>query len=69
MQNQVPKIQNYKSGFFPDFPDPVFSRKIFLGEVGGGQILAHFIAQVKVSYFIYKLKLWHDVADAKSAEN
>ena len=69
MQNQVPKIQNYKSGFFPEFPDPVFSRKKIVGEVGGGQTLAHFIAHVKVSCYIYKLKLWHDVADAKSVEN
>ena len=35
----------------------------------GGQILAHFIAHMKVSYFIHKLKLWQDVADAKSTEN
>ena len=66
MQNQVPKIQNYKSGFFPEFPGPVFSRK---KNGGGGQILAHFIAKVKVSCYIYKLKLWHDVADVKSVEN
>ena len=45
------------SGFFPE------------KKRGGGQILAHFIAHMKVSYFIHKLKLWQDVADAKSLEN
>ena len=66
----MPKnIWNLLSGFFPEFRDPVFSQKKIVGEVGGGQILANFIAHVKVSYFIYKLKLWHDVADAKSVEN
>ena len=69
MQNQVPKIQNYKSGFFPEFPDPVFPGKKIVGEVGGSQTLPHFIAHVKVSCYTYRLKLWHDVADAKSVEN
>ena len=68
-QNLIEISWNFVSGFFPDFPDPVFSRKKIVGEVGGGQIFAHFIGHVKVSYFIYKLKLWHDVADAKSEEN
>ena len=68
-QNLTSNIRNLISGFFPELPDPVFSREKIVGEVGGGQIFAHFIGHVKVSYFIYKLKLWHDVADAKSVEN
>ena len=67
-QNLTPKFQNLKSGFFLDFPDPVFSQKKKLGEVGGGQTLGHFLALTKISCFIYKLELWHDVADAKTLE-
>ena len=40
-----------------------------MGELGGGQIFAHFIGNIKISSFIYELKLWHDVADAKNREN
>ena len=67
-QNLIPKIRNPTSGFFPDFPDPVFSQKKKLGEVGGGQTLGHFLALTKISCFIFKLELWHDVADAKTLE-
>ena len=67
-QNLTPKIRNLKSGFFPDFPDTVFSGKKNLGEVGGGQTLGHFLALTKISCFIFKLELWHDVADAKTLE-
>ena len=68
-QNLIEISGNFISGFFPDFPDPVFSWKKFVGELGGGQILAHFIAHVKISCFKYKLKLGHDGADAKNREN
>ena len=64
-QNLTKNIWNLKSGFFPEFPDPVFSRKKSVG----GQILVHVIAHVNVSCFIYKLKLGHDGADTKNAEN
>ena len=68
-QNLIEISWNFVSGFSPDIPDPVFSWKKIVGEVGEGQIFTHFIAHMKVSYFTYKLKLWHDVADAKSTEN
>ena len=42
-QNQFKNSQNFESGFFPDFPDLVFSPKKNVGEVGGGQILDHYI--------------------------
>ena len=68
-KNLIENSRNIESGFFPDFPDPVFSRKKRVRGLAGGQILAHFIAHVKVSCFIYELKLGHDGADAKNAEN
>ena len=40
-----------------------------MGELGGGQILAHFIGNKYILSFIYKLELWHDVADVKNREN
>ena len=58
-QNLTPKFRNLKSGFFQE-------KK--LGEVGGGQTLGHFLALTKISCFIFKLELWHDVADAKTLE-
>ena len=68
-KNLIENSRNFESGFFPDFPDPVFSRKKRVRGLARGQILAQFIAHVKVSCFIYKLKLGHDGADAKSREN
>ena len=47
-QNLIKNSRNFESGFFPDFPDPVFSRKKRVRGLAGGQILAHFIAHVKV---------------------
>ena len=40
-----------------------------MGELGGGQILAHLIGNKYILSFIYKLVLRHDVADVKSREN
>ena len=68
-QNLTKNIWNLISGFFPEFPDPVFSPEKKVREVAGGQILAHAMAHVKLSCFIYKLKLGHDGADTKNAEN
>ena len=39
-QNLVKDTGNFGSGFFPDFPDPVFSRKKNVGEVGEVKLLA-----------------------------
>ena len=54
-QNLVKNTGNFGSGFFPDFPDPVFSRKKNVGEVGGGQTLGHFMGLIYIACFIYKL--------------
>ena len=40
-----------------------------MGEVGGGQILAHLLGNIKILSFMYKLELGHDGADAKNREN
>ena len=68
-QNLIENIRFLGSGFLPDFPDPVFSRNKRVRGLAGGQTLAHFIAHVKVSCFIYRFELGHDGADAKNAEN
>ena len=47
-QNLIEDIRFFGSGFFPDFPDPVFSRNKRVRGLAGGQTLAHFIAHVKV---------------------
>ena len=67
-QNLVKNTGNFGSGFFPDFPDPVFSRKKNVGEVGGGQTLGHFMGLIYIACFIYKLGLGHDGAEAKTLE-
>ena len=68
-KNLIENSRNFESGFFPDFPDPVFSRKKRVRRLAGGQILAHFIAHVKVSCFIYEFIWWQKVADMKNAKN
>ena len=39
-QNLVKNTGNFGSGFFPDFPDPVFSGKKMWGRLGEVKLLA-----------------------------
>ena len=69
IQNQVPKIWNFKSGFFPDFPDPVFSRKKKLGRLGQTTTIAHFVTQSYNNCQTLVLERWRKVEHEKNAEN
>ena len=68
-QNLIKISWNFVSGFFPDFPDPVFSRKKRVRGLAGGQFFVHLLANIYILSFIDKLGLGHDGADAKSKEN
>ena len=68
-KNLIKNTQIFGSGFFPDFPDPVFSRKKRVRVLAGGQFIVHLIANTYILSFIYKLELGHDGADAKNREN
>ena len=69
IQNQVPKIWNVKSGFFPDFPDPVFSRNFFVGGLGRGRTMSHFLGLINKECFMHELETGHDRTDTKSTKN
>ena len=59
-----PKNRNLISRFFPDFPDPVFSRKFFLRGLAGGQTLGHFVPkQSDISLSV----TWKELANTKLA--
>ena len=68
-QNLIKNSQNFKSGFFPDFPDPVFSRKKRVREVAGGQTLGHFVSYMNIFHILYEFIWWQKVADMKNAKN
>ena len=60
---------NFISGFFPDFPDPVFSRNFLLGKLGQGQIKCHFVSFMNIFHILYSFLWWQKVADMKNAKN
>merc|ERR1712001_313877 len=68
-QYLITNIGNFISGFFPDFPDPVFSRKFFLDGLGRGQTLCHFVAYFYYINYLCSLVGWQGVADMKNAKN
>ena len=41
-QNLIKNSRNFESGFFPDFPDPVFSQNFCLERLGTVQLFANF---------------------------
>ena len=61
--------KNFISGFFPDFPDPVFSRNFFLEGLGGGQTLCHFVAYFYYINYLCSLACWQKLAGMKNAKN
>ena len=61
MQNLVSKIGNFKSGFFPDFPVPVFSRN-FLVRVRNFLVKFLLIHFCFINHVIFiRPKKWHQV--------
>ena len=68
-QNLFKNCWKFGSGFFRIFRIRFFPRKKRVGEVGGGQILAHLLGSIKMLSFMYKLELGHDGADVKNREN
>ena len=68
-QNLTLNIRNFISGFFPDFPDPVFSRNFCLERLGDGQIKCHFVSYMNTFHILYEFIWWQKVADTKNAKN
>ena len=65
----IKNYRNFVSGFFPDFPDPVFSRNFFVEKLGEGQTRCHFLSYVNIFHILYKFFWWQKVADMKNAKN
>ena len=57
------------SGFFPDFPDPVFSQNFFLLRLAKGQTLCQFFAHFYYINYICCLVTWQKLAGMKNAKN
>ena len=68
-QNLIKNTRNHRSGFFPDFPDPVFSRIFFLRGLAGGQTLGHFDRFATKLNDISPSVTWQKLADMKNAKN
>ena len=68
-QNLIKNRQYFESGFFPDFPDPVFSRNFCLERLGDGQIKCHFVSYMNTFHILYEFIWWQKVADTKNAKN
>ena len=63
------KFKNFISGFFPDFPDPVFSRKKTVCGLVQGQAVGHFITCVYIVQILYKAICWRLSEYMKIAKN
>ena len=60
---------NFFSGFFPDFPDPVFSRKKIVCGLVQSQTLCQSFAHFYYINYISSLVLWRNVENMKNAKN
>ena len=60
---------NFISRFFPDFPDPVFSRKKIVCGLVQSQTLCQYFAHFYYINYICSLVRWQKVADMKNAKN
>ena len=63
-QNLTLNIRNFISGFFPDFPDPVFSRKKIVRGLARGQTIDHFITYIYIVLILYKITCWRMLEQA-----
>ena len=68
-QNLVKNTGNFGSGFFPDFPDPVFSQKKIVGGLGQSQTLGQSFAHFYYINYISSLVLWRNVENMKNTKN
>ena len=68
-QNLFQNIKNFISGFFPDFPDPVFSLKKIVREVAGGQTKCQFVSYLNIFHILQTSTWWQKLADMKNAKN
>ena len=65
----IKKIKIWYPDFFPDFPDPVFSRKKKLLRLAHGQTLRHFVVNKSLFHILLSLATWQKLADMKNAKN
>ena len=68
-QNLFKNTENFISGFFPDFPDPVIFQKKMVGKVGVGQLFHQNVAYTYKLNILWKLIWWQKVAGMKNAKN
>ena len=62
-------MRNFISGFFPEFPDPVFFPEKKLRRLAHGQTLGHFDRFVTNFNVISPSVTWQKLADVKNAKN
>ena len=68
-ENLTKKRKKLYPDFFPDFPDPVFSRIFLVGGLGRDRTMCHFLGLINKACFMWKLEIGHDRTDAKNAKN
>ena len=68
-QNLIENTQIFVSGFFPEFPDPVFSRKKTVRGLAGGQTMHQNAMFKHLSTSVPPFTWWQKVADMKNAKN
>ena len=68
-QNLIPNFWNLVSGFFPEFPDPVFFRKKSLRGFAPWKTLGHFVHFVPKQSYISPSVTWRKLEYMKNAKN
>ena len=68
-KNLIENSRNFESGFFPDFPDPVFSRKKRVRGLAGGQTIDQNALFKLLSPSVLPVTWWQKLADMKNAKN
>ena len=68
-QNQFKNSQNFESGFFPDFPDPVFSRNFLVRVLARTKFLDHIFVYPFLLHDFINSRPWQALADTKNAKN
>ena len=68
-QNLVKNTGNFGSGFFPDFPDPVFSRNFLVRVLARTKFLDHIFVYPFLLHNFINGRPWQALADTKNAKN
>ena len=63
------KTKNLGSGFFPDFPDPVFSRNFLVRVLAHTKFPRQIFTYSNLFHKLLKFIYWQALADAKNAIN